>query len=218
MSEPGDLSLRRLPRIVFLHGNVGTGVCLPCCIKGSADERCGRCARPFTRTKLLFPVKNKDYASDPFIKAEWTELQHYLKYAYFATIFGYSAPRTDAAAVDLMRSVWDQNETRTLAQIEIIDIRSKEELHASWSSFITREHYHVVESFRKSYICHHPRRTCDAFAWATLQNDPWRANLVPECRSVRELQDWVAPLIREEAALEESGSPLSGLSCSEISS
>jgi len=211
-----NVGVRRLPTILFLHGNVAIGVCLSCRVKGYADHRCGKCGRELIPTKLLYPIGQKDYTSDPFIQAEWKELQHYLEYAYFLTIFGYAAPRTDAAAVELMRSIWDENETRSLAQVEIIDIRAKKQLYATWESFITRDHYYIVDLFSRSYIWYHPRRTCDAFAWATLQLDPWRENTAPQIQTVSELQGWIAPLIREEAALEESGTPLSGLPCSEI--
>ena len=36
------------------------------------------------------------------------------------------ATASDAASVDLLRQAWDSNRTRTLAQVEIVDVRPEE--------------------------------------------------------------------------------------------
>lgn len=202
--------LGRLPRIYFLHGNVAIGYCLPC--KGKcfiSDKCCPKCGKPLSATKLLYPVKNKDYSSDPFIRNEWKAVTMILERAYLLTIFGYSAPSGDAAAVELMKGAWEKNGTKELAQVEMVDIKSKRELHRTWSPFITRSHYRAIKSLLpRSLLAWHPRRSCEAIAFATLQNDPWDDNYIPRFRNLKHLQEWVKALIREEDDFEKSGTPL----------
>lgn len=203
--------IRRLPKILFLHGSVAVGVCLSCRVKGRAGARCGQCRNVLTSTRLLYPVADKDYASDPFIAAEWAALRGILRHAYFVTIFGYRAPQSDAAAVALLRSVWDENETRTLAEIELIDVRDRNEVFETWSPFITRKHWIYCNDIRDSYLARHPRRSCEALAFATLQNDPWRDDWMPRDGSLPEVVGWIRPLVDEEDGLETNGHALSGL-------
>src|SRR5579883_568133 len=49
-----------------------------------------------------------------------------------------------------------------------------------------------IELFR------HPRRSCEALAMATLQNDPWTDNPFPKFKSLPQLHAWIAPLVAEE--------------------
>lgn len=200
-----NTKLRKLPRICFLHGNVGVGACIKDRRCGYIDQKCSGCGKPFQKVKLLYPIKNKDYTADPFIESEWNNLKHVLKYAYFVTIFGYSAPKTDVAARNIMTEIWNKNNTRELAEIEIIDLKSKEELLKTWHEFIVREHYSTKDSFKKSYLWTYPRRSCDALAGATLQSEPWHDNTFPETQNLDELQSWVYPLIKEEIDVEQKG-------------
>ena len=81
--------LRRLPRIAFLHGNVSVGICYKDKVSGLIEQVCSKCGQPLKPSRLLYPVKHKDYI-DPFIKSEWEVLSQYLEQAYLLTIFGYS--------------------------------------------------------------------------------------------------------------------------------
>jgi hypothetical protein len=128
-----SLGLGRLPRIVFLHGNVAVGVCLSCRVKGYSGTACAKCGRELTPSRLLFPISEKDYTSDEFIAAEWQELRDFLRRAYMLTIFGYSAPRTDAAALEILKTTWNENETRTLAEVDVINIHDEREVLKTWS-------------------------------------------------------------------------------------
>lgn len=206
-------SVRRLPQLAFLHGNVYVGICLSCHVKGKLGAFCAKCGKRLTESRLLYPVHDKSYATDQFIAAEWDGLRHILERAYFLTIFGYSAPRTDAAAIEIMRTAWAKNETQDLAQIEIIDIRPGEELLVTWEPFIVRQHYGISTCIEESYLAVHPRRACEALAFATLQLEPWHDNRVPQLRSPEEFRAWINPLLEEEAALEERNEPLSGMPC-----
>lgn len=97
-----NAAFAKLPRIIFLHGNVAVGYCSSDRIKGPVESRCPKCGRPFTRSRLLYPIKQKDYTSDPFIRSEWKGLQSALRHAYVFTIFGYSAPESDVEAIALL--------------------------------------------------------------------------------------------------------------------
>lgn len=196
-----------LPQIAFLHGNVHIGVCEKDRVKGFRGDVCGKCGRPFSPTRLLYPVRNKDYKSDPFIANEWALLETYLKKAYMLSIFGYSAPTTDAAAVEIMSEAWTGNPTFELGQVSVIDIKSDEELEKTWQPFFCRSHYGIHPSLSTTWLLRHPRRSGEALAMATLQNDPWRDNPLPQFQTLSELHAWIRPLITEERAGRFSGQP-----------
>ncbi|MEW8418927.1 MAG: hypothetical protein AB2690_16925, partial [Candidatus Thiodiazotropha endolucinida] len=99
------IGFEHLPKIVFLHGNVFVGVCTACKTCGWSMNRCSKCGQPFSPSKLLYPVSQKDYTSDEFIKDQWDIVRAHIKHAYYISIFGYSAPVTDAEARSLMLSV-----------------------------------------------------------------------------------------------------------------
>lgn len=204
-SGPGSL-----PDIAFLHGNVLVGVCHADKVCGLNGGRCSKCGTSFVPSQLLYPVKHKDYTSDPFIASEWDRLRGCLSLAYFLSIFGYSAPKTDVEARRLMLGVWQENHHLDLAEVEIIDIKRRDELEATWNEFFIKRHYMVGTDVSRSYLFQHPRRSCDAFAAATLMCNPWQDNPFPVFGSLAELQNWVGPLIEEEACLDEMADPFSG--------
>ena len=43
------------------------------------------------------------------------------------TIFGYSAPKSDVEALDMMKRAWGKVDDRKLEEIEIIDIKDENE-------------------------------------------------------------------------------------------
>ena len=202
-----NINLKKLPRICFLHGNVGIGACIKDKRCGYIEQNCLVCGQLFQKVRLLYPIKNKNYTSDPFIRNEWNVVRHYLQYAYFITIFGYSAPGIDVAARDIMLEVWNKNQTKSLAEIEIIDIKSEKELLETWNEFITRTRYGVLNSHYKSYLWRFTGRSCDAVAGATLQLEPSPENPYPDTKDLNELQVWVKPLINEETDVENNRVP-----------
>lgn len=201
--------IKRLPRILFLHGNVEVGVCQKHRTKGFLNHHCSVCGDLMTPTSLLFPVKQKDYTSDLFINGEWEELQRLLERAYLVTIFGYSAPVTDVEAREILLRNWMSNQTRELAEIDIVDIRPRDDVKKSWSDFIVRQHYGIFEDIRRTLSFRHPRRSCEAFAMATLQQSPWHENDFPQTISLDKVHQWLEPLLAEEEA-----GYLSGKKCS----
>jgi hypothetical protein len=204
----------RMPKMAYLHGNVAVGVCYNCNTMGWRFNGCTSCNKDFSSSKLLYPVAKKNYTDDSFIKSEWDHLRLYMQKAYMVTVFGYSAPKTDAEARQLLLDEWVNNPVRDLAEIEVLDIMAtsnRSALESNWKEFFVRNHYCLFDTFFKSQLSSSPRRSCDAFAMATLQQQPWKTNKFPDDLSLKQLQDWVKPLIEEEKV----GS-FSGKTCKEL--
>lgn len=209
--------IAKLPKMVFLHGNVAIGACLNDKIKGFVGVKCLLCAEYLKPTKLLYPIKQKNYTDDPFIKNEWDELEFFLEEAYYLTIFGYSAPKNDIDAISMIKKIYSKNRRRDIAQIEIVDIRNQDELKNNWDDLIVREHYGTKNDIYYSAIYSHPRRSCEKLFMATMQLQPWKDNYPPDYSSLEELQDWIKPLVIEEAGIEKDEKPeFSGLPCLEL--
>lgn len=211
-----NLPVPMLTRILFLHGNVAIGLCRHCQCKGFIWQTCSKCGNRLEASRLLYPVQEKSYDADPFIGNEWQELRDALTDAYIITVFGYSAPVSDRSAIDLMRNAWSRNESREIALTEVIDIRPSDELHQSWDYFITGNRYNIANSVYTSQLCWHPRRSCEAFAFASLQQSPWRDNPVTKHACVDDLLEWISPLILEEYAQQYEAEPFSGRPCGEL--
>lgn len=202
--------IKRLPKIAFLHGNVFVGMCRKHKTKGFTNCACPQCGNMFEHVDLLYPVKNKNYTDNEFIDEEWKLLKDTLNDAYMVTVFGYSAPKTDVAARKIMHEVWANNRIRDFGEIKIIDIQTKERIRENWSEFFVRQHYGITNNFDNSYLAHYPRRSCEAFASASLFNDPWGSIERYEGTSLSEFQEWIGKLIESEESHEKDKSvPLS---------
>lgn len=201
-------SLGLLPQIVFLHGNVGVGICRKDKQSDYAGHVCRVCGEPYETSPLLYPIATKRYDDDVFIQDQWMRLRNTLAGAYMLTVFGYGAPASDVEARRVMKAAWQQNATQELAQIEIVDVKPEAELIESWGEFIVRNHYTPMSDVSSSRIFRYVRRSCESLAWATLQNDPWRERRLPSFSSLADLHQWIRPLLEEEAANEASGAPL----------
>jgi len=201
--------LRELPQIVFLHGCVAIGVCEKHREKGYMGDRCRTCDELLQPVKLLYPVREKNYRSDPFISNEWDVLESFLGRAYLFTIFGYSAPISDVDAVRLLKETWQSNRLKEVAQIDLINTTPPERLEKSWDEFFVRDHYGIHTEFRTTRLARFPRRTCDAFAAASLLCEPWaESRRLPKFERLEELQRWAQPLIDEEVEYRETGAAL----------
>jgi hypothetical protein len=202
-----------MPKLAFLHGNVAIGFCEIHTSFGWHDDHCHTCGKQFSPSPLLFPVRNKNYTSRPSIRSQWALLEEHLERAYFVTVFGYSAPVTDVAARQAMLRVWSRNTARDVAEIEIIDIRSSDELRQTWDDFIVRSHYITGDSVMRAYSSWHPRRSCDALFAATMLNEPWPDDWLPNFDDAAKLRRWIDPLWREELRLTGSDQQFSGRPC-----
>ena len=126
----------RMPKIAFLHGNVSVGCCVPHKNKGFLNGvTCNECGNPLEPTKLLYPVKQKNYQEDEFIFGEWSHLRKHIRHAYLVTIFGYSAPVTDVEAKKLMLEVWRENKTKGLGWMNFVDIKTEDDVKENWKDF-----------------------------------------------------------------------------------
>ncbi len=148
-----------LPDLAFLHGNVLVGYCRTHKLGGILTAKCRECGKPFEPAPLLYPVAHKNYAADPYIQDSWNAVRNRLKRAYLVTVFGYSAPKTDAEAIALMKEAWGAVDERELEDFEFIDIREEDELIASWQDFVHSHHYQVHQDFFASSLAQYPRRT-----------------------------------------------------------
>lgn len=167
------------PMIRFLHGNVAIGY-----DEEDDNLRAGPAGawrksdlHYFKPTPLLYPTGEKDYEEDPFIKREWTRLKEALhdKTTWRVTIFGYSAPVSDTAAVQLMNEAWGTPDQRNVEQFEMIDIRSEEEVTYSWRNFIHTHHYDYCTNYFQSSLARTPRRTNESYHLRCFPGTPEEA-------------------------------------------
>jgi len=103
-----------LPRIIFLHGNTWewykinkdssyTGVWQTELPKRPHSSIVAADGTKCVRSKLLYPIYNKDYDKDPFIKKSWEIFRFALNKCFMLTIFGYSAPQSDINALEAIK-------------------------------------------------------------------------------------------------------------------
>ena len=190
---------KELPDLIFLHGNVSVGTCEKHKVGGLIGNRCKVCGEKLKPIPLLYPVAEKDYSNNPFIKENWSAVRNYMKVAYLVTIFGYSAPKTDYSAIQLLKEGWGNSEDRNLEEIEIIDIRNEDELVLSWEDFIHTHHYDVFDNFFDSTLGKFPRRSCDA-KYDQLMNNKFLngENGFKSNMTFIELETYLRPLLDNE--------------------
>ena len=195
-----------LPDLAFLHGNVSVGYCSEHKCGGNLNGNvCRECKKPFQPSRLLYPIRQKNYAADPFTQDNWKAVRNAFRRAYLVTVFGYSAPATDTEAISLLKESWGKIDDRNLEDFEFIDIRSENELVDSWSEFIHSHHYTVVDNFFDSLLARTPRRTTIEFFDRTMncvwgESDPalsFKANMTWD-----EIKNIVETLVQEEEMLE----------------
>lgn len=194
------------PYLAFLHGNVAIGY-------SEADDRCGpvgyyskATGSKLEPTQLLYPVAQKNYNQDKFIKNEWDRIRLWLSKestTVRATIFGYGAPATDVEAVSLMNQAWGSSHERNMEQFEMIDVRSEKDLTETWKGFIHSHHYDYCTNYFDSVLAYFPRRTSDAYFRAYQALTPaemfQEPNPVPQdFKTLEEMHEWFKPLIEAE--------------------
>ncbi len=179
-----------LPEIVFLHGNIRIGYCEKDKILGLVEERCKQCDMLFKNIPLLYPIKKKDYAKNPYITNAWEKLKRGLKHASMITIFGYSAPQTDQEAFEAMKGAWGDKDKRKLEQTEFITKQKKVCVRKKWDQFIHTHHYCVHNNFYNSWIAHHPRRTVEAYWNVFMEVKNIDKNSIPKDLNFPRLWKW----------------------------
>lgn len=188
-----------LPEMYFLHGNVLVGFCEKDNVNGPNYQKCPKCGEKLKPVPLLYPVNNKAYDKNIFIRKSWSRFTKGLAKAYMITIFGYSAPKTDAAAIAILKDAWGEIDNRNLEEIEVIDIRPEEDVISSWEQFVHTHHYKVHDNFFSSTLGRCPRRSCEA-TFDMLMNCIW----IDEDKGFKKNMEWeqikkfLMPLIEEE--------------------
>lgn len=190
------------PMLFFLHGNVAVGWCQEHQTSGVVANSCLKCGQPFEPSPLLFPVEKKNYQDGALVEREWNALRAFLGECFWLTIFGYSAPATDAEAVALLKEGWGEPAIRNMEQTELI-VRpgaDHEALRSRWDPFIHTHHYDVNEDFYESWLAKHPRRSGEAFWNQYLEAAFISDNHVPQgIETLDELVNWFKPLFEMEA-------------------
>jgi len=188
-----------LPDLAFLHGNVAIGLSEESKTFGPLGKFDLKTGKPYLPTKLFYPIEHKNYTSDPFIIDQWNLLLHKLKSPARVTIFGYSAPVSDVAAISLMKKTWgDPESNHRFTQFEIIDIQSEEKLLASWKGFIFSHHYEIYDDFFKSTIFKFPRRTGEVFNANILEAKFYEENYPPKFNTLQDMWEWYSPFVENE--------------------
>lgn len=195
-----------LPQIIFLHGNVAIGYDKKNQRSGPAGITMKKNGFYFEPTKLLYPVEQKNYNEDDFIKMGWENLKARLNKesgTVRVTIFGYGAPVSDVEAVSLLNTAWGTPDERAMEQFEIIDISPEAELRARWNGFIHSHHYDVTDNYFGSSLAYNPRRTSESYFSIYQPLTPKEAfrasNPVPQdFKTLEELWEWHRPLIEAE--------------------
>jgi hypothetical protein len=185
------------PQLTFLHGNTSLSICYShknVDYKGYKRE-CPKCKLPMETSRLLYPIEDKNYTDNLFIKSQWEQTLHFLKQAYLVTIFGYSAPSADKGAVKLFRDAWQENPTMELADFEIIEKQGvdKEVVRLKWREFMVSSHHRgVYDDYKNTWLLNYPRRSCEALWEASCQQRPRKENPMPRFSTLKELHTWSA--------------------------
>lgn len=188
-----------LPQIVFLHGNIAVYYCPNHPRKiGFESGLCPHCNSRLVRPNLLYPTNKKDYNQTLFLSRQWEILSAHLQCARWVTIFGYSAPKTDIEAKNLMKKAWGSPQQRALEEIEFIDIKPQEQLDQDWHEFIHSHHRRTHKSFYDSHIAIFPRRTIEAYNEEILLGRILEYDEHPRFNRLEELWDYLRPLQQEE--------------------
>lgn len=188
----------KMPRTLFLHGNVEVGFCQYGHMMGNNGGHCHHCGESLTRTKLLYPVEEKNYHMDEFISSQWATMADLLKNTFMVSIFGYGAPTSDASAIALLKEAWGSVDNRVMEEFEVIDIRDEDDLRETWSPFIHSHHYRVENTFYNSWIANHPRRTGEAYFNQFVKAQFIENNPMPQNVGFTELWAWYDRLQKVE--------------------
>ena len=148
----------------FLHGNVGAGFCEECKTFGPIQNFCQKCEKPYKKVPLLYPVNQKDYNSNIFIRDQWNVAKDYISRAGIITIYGYGAPSSDKEACTILKSAFTKYDgVHKYDAIEIIERPGIDykDISETWKFFfsLTNGHYDIVDSFYDSSLAEAPRRT-----------------------------------------------------------
>ncbi len=168
-----NIDVGNLPQLFFPHGNTGVGLCYDCHIKGYANCLCPECFSPLKDMKLLYPVGKKNYSDGDIIQSEWSGARSFLNHAAGITIFGYSAPETDAEAYNLLKSTYGESNITTIAPFTIINLKdSEEEQKEKWADIYDNHMLEYTDNFKDTILWTSPRVSLETLFDAILQQQP----------------------------------------------
>jgi len=199
---------KNLPFLSFLHGNVAIGYCAEDKVCGPVGYYVRNDGGKLEPTQLLYPIEQKNYNDDPFIKSEWERVKYWMSKdsgAKRVTIFGYGAPTSDVEAVSLLNESWGTPNDRAMEQFEIVDVVDEDILRERWSGFIHSHHYDISKDYFSSSLAMNPRRTSESYFShiqpLTIDEAFRNNNPVPtHFESLEELWDWHRSLTEAEEA------------------
>ena len=200
-----NVGLVRLPKLAALHGSVAIGLCGDHQTCGYLDGSCQECGTAFKPAQLLYPIRRKNYEANSFIAGEWDLLRRHLAKGYWITFFGYGAPATDVEAVSLLKDMAAANALRDIGDVEIIDIKSPEELRQTWGPFFVGGHYAIHGSFAHSILSAYPRRSAETLWKQSQLLIPVKRRPLPDTDDLLALQAAAKELMDEEIAGKSAG-------------
>lgn len=182
------------PVVSFLHGNVAIGYCEQDKTYGDSGRTCSKCGQVYKNTPLLYPIKQKNYHRDPFIKSGWEIFRQRLEYASMLTIFGYSAPKTDVEAFEIMRDAWQRNDLHDITEVTFIvgQGQTVDEVDEAWEPVIGSNHCRVHHDFYESSIADYPRRTGEAFYEQSICGRCAKKNPIPRDVELAKFHKWIS--------------------------
>ncbi len=168
-----NIDVGNLPQLFFPHGNAGVGICYNCHKKGYAKCLCPKCFSPLTDMKLLYPVGKKNYWDGEIIQNEWKCAQLFLNHAAGITIFGYSAPKTDTDAFNLLKTAYIESNITRIAPFTIINLKKNEdEQKKKWADIYDGHMLQYTDSFKETILWLYPRVSLETLIDAILQQQP----------------------------------------------
>lgn len=203
-----------LPQMVFLHGNVEVGYCPECKTYGYWFAKCHKCGEQLQSVPLLYPVKNKNYQKNEFISEQWKILEDFISKAALITIYGYSAPKTDIEAINILKKAFARLGTpRYFDIIEIIEHPKfdTKNISEAWLdlSEMARNHLKLRRSVFDSYMFRSPRRSLEFLHKNRIASSWWGESSIKFTQEdinedkISVLETKILPLLKNE----DSGNP-----------
>ncbi len=189
----------KLPRLVFLHGNVMVASCKEHNRVNYAGSICEQCHKTLEPVDLLYPITKKNYAQSQVIKNQWERLERHLKQAFQFTIFGYSGPKTDTEAICMMKKAWmEQNKDDILVDTQVITPHTEDEVYEHWEPFVHSHYMSIIDDFYKSNISQYPRRGFERSWQNNIEARSVEENPIPRNLDFPDLWIWYHQFVKAE--------------------
>lgn len=119
------------------------------------------------------------------------------------TFWGYSAPKSDTAALAMMNDAFNNSTSKKFKQFEIINIAEESLLKEAYKGFIYKPtRVSFIESFYQSAIANNPRRSCDCLFENTMLCMPSSVVDENENRITIQKEDDLLSIIRKMEQIE----------------